>query len=234
MQVIQFNNSYFCFIFIIVSLFPSQQSMAQELTVISEYKVYMGTVEKDSLQEMVVVQEKIPSVMFDLRYATKNNFTHKKLYPKGNKTFVRLAVARALEKVQNELRLLGYSLKIWDAYRPYAVTKRMWELIGDERYVANPARGSGHNRGLAIDLTLIKDSKEVNMGTGFDNFSDTAHHNFENLPEEVLHHRRLLKTTMEKHGFRALDTEWWHYSWPNDRNYEVLDLPFKELRKKDH
>ena len=107
----------------------------------------------------------------------------------------------------------------------------MWELIGDERYVANPAKGSGHNRGLAVDLTLIKDGKEVNMGTGFDHFTDTAHHSFKALPADVIKHRQLLRSTMEKHGFRALETEWWHYSWPNEKNYQVLDLSFRKLRK---
>ncbi len=109
----------------------------------------------------------------------------------------------------------------------------MWELIGDERYVANPANGSGHNRGLAVDVTLIvvKTGEELNMGTGYDNFTDTAHHTFKGLPDDVLKNRHFLKTTMEKWGFRVLETEWWHYSFPNDRNYEVLDLPFKILAK---
>jgi D-alanyl-D-alanine dipeptidase len=109
----------------------------------------------------------------------------------------------------------------------------MWEIIGDERYVANPAKGSGHNRGLAVDVTLIstKTGEEINMGTGFDNFTDTAHHTFKDLPVDVLKNRKLLKTTMERWGFRALETEWWHYSFPNDRNYEVLNLSFKELKK---
>ena len=139
------------------------------------------------------------------------------------------ACSAFVEKVQEELSAKGYGLKIWDAYRPYSVTKKMWELIGDERYVANPAKGSGHNRGLAVDVTIVKDGKEINMGTGFDNFTDTAHHDFKNLPEDVLKNRMLLKTTMEKYGFKALETEWWHYSFPNDRNYAVLDLSFKQL-----
>jgi len=110
---------------------------------------------------------------------------------------------------------------------------KMWDLIGDERYVANPSKGSGHNRGLAIDLTLINlsNDNELDMGTGFDNFTDTAHHVFRNLPSTVLQNRTLLKETMEKYGFRSFETEWWHYSWPNDRNYEVLDLDFKKLEK---
>ena len=127
----------------------------------------------------------------------------------------------------------GLGLKIFDAYRPFHVTQKMWELIKDERYVADPSKGSGHNRGLSVDLTLVdlKTGKELNMGTGFDHFTDTAHHNFTALPAEVLKNRKLLKELMEKQGFRALSTEWWHYSWPNDRNYPLLDIRFREFRK---
>lgn len=232
MQVVRLNINYFRLLFIIVSLFASRLSTAQEITVVSQRKIYQKGVKNDSLQMMVSLRDFLPSATLDLRYATRENFIGEKLYSKGNQTFVRVAVANALRKVQEELGAQGYALKIWDAYRPYSVTKKMWEMIGDERYVANPAKGSGHNRGLAVDLTLLKDGNEVNMGTGFDNFSDTAHHNFLNLPDGVLQNRKLLKTTMEKHGFRALDTEWWHYSWPNDRNYDVLDLSFKDLQKK--
>ncbi|HEX8315406.1 MAG TPA: M15 family metallopeptidase [Flavisolibacter sp.] len=197
-------------------------------------KAYKQLVEKDSLQQMVELNKWLSSAVFDLSYATKNNFTQTKLYPAGNQTFVRLLVAKALQKVEQDLSHAGYGLKIWDAYRPYGVTKKMWSLVGDERYVANPAKGSGHNRGLAVDLTITKDGKEVNMGTWFDNFSDTAHHAFKDLPEDVARTRQLLRTTMEKNGFKALETEWWHYSWPNDRQYGVLDLSLKKLRKTAH
>ena len=158
------------------------------------------------------------------------------MHKTGNLTFLRLPVARALQRVQNELREKGYGLKLFDAYRPYAVTKKMWDLIHDERYVANPSKGSGHNRGLAIDLTLIelRDGSELNMGTGYDNFTDTAHHIFKDLPLTVLQNRGLLKETMEKHGFKSFETEWWHYSWPNDRNYDVLNIDFKKLKKYSH
>lgn len=208
-------------------------SFGQPKTV-DNVKTYREQVKKDSLQKMVEVHSVLPSIVYELRYATKNNFTHTQLYKSGKETFLRLAVLQALKKVQEELNKTGYGIKIFDAYRPYAVTKKMWDLIHDDRYVADPSKGSGHNRGLAIDLSIInlKDGSELNMGTGFDNFSDTAHHSFKNLPEEVLQNRALLKSTMEKYGFKALETEWWHYSWPNDRNYEVLDLDFKKLRKK--
>lgn len=128
----------------------------------------------------------------------------------------------------------GLGLKIFDAYRPYAVTEKFWELVHDERYVANPANGSGHNRGTSLDLTIIylENGQELNMGTGFDNFTDTAHHSFTNLPESILQNRMLLKSLMEQNGFKALETEWWHYSLPNSKQYELLNLSFKKIKQK--
>lgn len=198
--------------------------------------IYRQQLRADSMQQMMELKTLIPNIIYDLRYATASNFTHTKLYESGKKTFLRLAVAKALQRVEYDLNQKGYGLKIFDAYRPYAVTKKMWDLIHDDRYVADPSKGSGHNRGLAVDLTIInlKDGSELNMGTGFDNFTDSAHHSFKNFPADILANRKLLKETMEKHGFKALETEWWHYSWPNDRNYEVLDIDFKKLKKYTH
>lgn len=193
------------------------------------YREYCASVERDSLQRMVEITAAIPLVVYDLRYAGKTNFTGEKLYKNGKNTFLRLAAANALREAAKEFAAGGYTIKIWDAYRPYSVTKKMWALIHDDRYVADPAKGSGHNRGLAIDLTLIKDGKELNMGTGFDNFTDSAHHDFKTLSPDVLKNRLLLKSTMEKQGFNALPTEWWHYSFPNDGRYDVLDIDFKKL-----
>jgi D-alanyl-D-alanine dipeptidase len=213
---------------------------AAQTTSVSKYGVpainklaeYQASVRNDSAMKMVELQKMAPGIVYDLRYATTSNFTHRLMYsPPTRYTFLRLAAARALAAVQHELNTQGYGLKIFDAYRPYRVTVSFWELIKDERYVANPGKGSGHNRGLAVDLTIIdlKTRRELDMGTGFDNFTDTAHHTFTGLSPAVLENRKLLRETMEKHGFNKLETEWWHYFWPNDRNYEVLDLPFKEL-----
>ena len=211
---------------------------AQEMT-ISKYglpvmdnvAVYQQTVGRDSVKKMVELRSLEPRIVYDLRYAAANNFMKKRMYPsKTRHTFLRVLPARALAKVQQELNARGYGLKIYDAYRPYSVTVTFWEPIKDERYVANPAKGSGHNRGLAVDLTIIQNGKELDMGTGFDNFTDSAHHAFTiRLPEEVQRNRALLKEIMERNGFTAMDTEWWHYYWPNDRNYEVLDIPFNKL-----
>lgn len=188
------------------------------------------------MQRMVEIKNLIPNIVYDLRYATTNNFTHTILYRSGEQTFLRLAAAKALQKVEKDLNQRGFELKIFDAYRPYAITKKMWDLIHDNRYVADPSKGSGHNRGLAIDLTIInsKNGSELNMGTGFDNFTDSAHQSFKNLPPNILSNRQLLRETMEKYGFKALETEWWHYSWPNDRNYQVMNIDFNKLEKYSH
>ena len=202
--------------------------------IIDKLTEYQKTVGQDSLKQLVSLKQAVPAIVYDLRYASRDNFMKRPMYPKNtHHTLMRKEPAHALTQVQDELQQKGLGLKIFDAYRPYAVTVRFWELVHDERYVANPSKGSGHNRGLAVDLTLIdlKTGKELDMGTGFDNFTDTAHHNFTQLPQAVLDNRRLLKTTMENHGFVLYESEWWHYFWPNNRSYEVLDLPFSKLLK---
>lgn len=207
-------------------------SLAQNINVVKKTKIYSQQIREDSNYLMIELKDMIPGIRYELHYASANNFTKKQLYKSNDATFLRLPAAKALRNIQSELQPLGYALKIYDAYRPYSVTKKMWDLVKDERYVANPSKGSGHNRGLAVDLTIFDPAtgKELDMGTPFDNFTDTAHHSFTCLPSDVLKNRALLRTLMEKHGFRALATEWWHYSWPNDRQYDVLDIDFNRLR----
>ena len=231
MQLKRLNVNKFCSIFLVTALLYIPSIQAQPLKIIHTYGLYQKTIQKDSLKKMVEIKTLLPAILYDLRYATRENFMRKKLYKKQIFVFFRSTVAKALLNVFLELQSQGFVLKIWDGYRPYSVTKKMWKLVQDERYVANPAKGSGHNRGLAMDITLVdaRTRLEIDMGTGFDNFTDSAHHSFNNLPTQVLQHRQLLKATMEKYGFKALETEWWHYSYPNDRDYEVLDLPFKKL-----
>ncbi len=177
----------------------------------------------------VSLQRHIPSILIDLRYATTHNFTHKALY-RHPKALLRKQPAEALKKVQEELNKKGLGLKIYDAYRPFSVSCLLWQQATDKRYVANPKRGSHHNRGTALDLTIVQLStgKELNMGTDFDNFTDTAHHSFSHLPAEVLANRRLLKNIMWKNGFNFVPTEWWHYHW-RDKNYPLVDLDFEKM-----
>jgi D-alanyl-D-alanine dipeptidase len=204
-----------------------------QLKIINDRKDYENQVKADSNLRMVNLTKMIPGLVIDLRYAGKNNFMSRAMYKKNlSYTFLRLPAARALAAVQSELASKGLGLKIYDAYRPYSVTVEFWNLVHDERYVANPAKGSGHNRGIAADLTIInlKSGKELDMGTGFDNFTDSAHHSFKQFPDSVLANRELLKTTMEKYGFHLFETEWWHYFWGDAEGFDVLDLDFKVLK----
>ena len=182
---------------------------------------------------MTDLKKVLLGIALDLRYATTNNFLHKKIYPTLSTTFLRYNAVAGLTAMQNELKQKGLGLKIFDAYRPYAVTEKIWKLVKDERYAASPKKGSNHNRGVAVDLTIIdlKTKNDLEMGTDFDNFSDSAHHTFTALPGEVLQNRQLLKSTMEKYGFESFETEWWHYALPNAKEYELMDLSFEQLKK---
>jgi len=202
------------------------------LWVIGETAVLKKTIGINARKAMADCRQ-IPGIVLDLRYSGANNFMGAPLYPRIKTTYLRKPVIDSLILVQKELNEQGLGLKIFDAYRPYSVTERMWEPVKDDRYAADPRKGSGHNRGIAVDLTLIRlvDGGELPMGTGFDNFSDTAHHGFPGLSPEILQNRILLKGLMEKHGFRALATEWWHYYLAAYADFELLDLPFRELKK---
>ena len=209
-----------------------------KLTILSTTEDYLNSVKNDSMKAMVELKSVIPSIKYDLRYATTNNFTHERVYPAdASHTFLRIEPATALVAVARELESKGLRIKAFDVYRPYAATLKFWELIRDEKYVADPAKGSLHNRGLAIDMTLIhrKTGKELEMGTEFDNFTEKAHPDYLDLPREVIANRTMLRQLMEKHGFVQFPTEWWHYSWPDNRNYETLnienELLFKAVKK---
>jgi len=230
----------FCLLNAVVFLLTALPAYTQD-TVLNRYGLWViatkaglrHTVQADPQKAMVSLRKQVPGIVLDLKYASSGNFMGQRLYPRITNTYLRKSAATALLAVQKELRAKGLGIKVFDAYRPYSVTEKMWEPVKDDRYAADPKKGSGHNRGIAIDLTLIRlrDKKELDMGTGFDNFTDTAHHLFQQLPETVLNNRLLLRSLMEKHGFKALDTEWWHYYFIAGKDYELLDVAFEELEK---
>ncbi len=204
----------------------------QNLQVITELKDHVIEASNNAQCQMVNIKKLIPNLVLDLRYATQKNFTKTVLYPKALQyTFLRKEAAQKLLFIQKQLKKQGLALKVFDAYRPYSATKLMWDIVQDERYTANPSKGSGHNKGIAIDLTLVNifTKKELDMGTGFDNFTDSAHHTFTQLSAQVLANRKQLKTVMEQFGFVALETEWWHYYLPNSKEYSLLNLSFASL-----
>ncbi len=172
-----------------------------------------------------------PHIRLDIRYATPNNFLHQTVYPQA-RCFLRHDAAMAIDAVQKELELIGLGLKIFDGYRPLSVQKKMWQIMPNAHYVANPAKGSRHNRGMAVDLTLVDaEGNALPMPTEFDSFKEEAHQDFFNLPVDVLRNRWILRTVMEKHGFSPIRTEWWHYDFKGWKSYKVLDKSFETINE---
>jgi zinc D-Ala-D-Ala dipeptidase len=151
--------------------------------------------------------------VLDIRYATTNNFTKKQIYDCG-KCFMRPEAAEKLKTIRAELKeKFGYDIKIFDCYRPGPYQQRLWDIVPNPDYVTPPHKGSMHSKGLAIDLTLVdKEGNELDMGTAFDFFGPEAHQGY-NHSDAVKRHRWILRSTMEKHGFGSIRTEWWHFSY---------------------
>ena len=170
------------------------------------------------------------NIILDIKYATKDNFLKEAVYPQARCYLVE-EVALKIDSIQSELECQGLGLKIFDGYRPFSVTKKMWEILPDDRYVANPKNGSRHNRGAAVDLTLVDSAgTELEMPTKFDDFTEKAAHAYEDLPEQVIKNRRRLKDIMEKYGFSAIKSEWWHYDLRNYQKYPILDISIDEIQ----
>lgn len=183
-------------------------------------------------QGFVDVKDVIPDIVLDIRYATTDNFTGEVVYPCA-RCYLRKEVAERLAKVQELARQLGLGLKIYDGYRPYRVQARFWELVPDERYVAKPKMengkiviGSRHNRGAAVDVTLVDENgDELEMPTGFDDFTPKAKPDYAGGSEQSRANRDLLIRVMSSQGFTPYPTEWWHYDAPDWEQFEMVDLP---------
>ncbi|SDE68648.1 D-alanyl-D-alanine dipeptidase [Pricia antarctica] len=161
---------------------------------------------------------------YDLRYATTNNFLKEKVYDCAE-CYTRVKTAKALLAANSEFHDNGVRIKFFDCYRPNSVQYKMWEIVPNPQYVANPKKGSIHNKGGAVDITLeTLAGEELDMGTDFDFFGKRAYHDMSDLRQEILDNRKLLKETMEKHGFWSIRTEWWHYNLGAASNDRVADF----------
>jgi len=150
--------------------------------------------------------------VYDMKYATDDNFLKAKVYDCAE-CFLRLKTVVALVEANKEFVKKGYRIKLFDCYRPLDIQKRMWKIVSNPQYVADPAKGSIHNRGGAVDITLVNsDGKELDMGTPFDFFGVEASHGYTKLSEEVKNNRILLKSIMTANNFNSFDSEWWHYN----------------------
>lgn len=219
--------------FLLVSVSASAQNKpiaAKKLVVINSFSQYQVSIKSDPNNELVEIKKAIPNITLDIRYATQNNFMQQVMYRQA-RAFARKPVVDALKKIQQELNKKGLGLKIFDGYRPYAITVEFYKKASDKNFVANPAKGSKHNRGCAVDLTLInlKTGKELPMPTPYDSFSAAAAANYEPVSPVQRKNRNLLISTMAKYGLRVLENEWWHYDFVGWKNYQLMDIPFEKL-----
>ena len=165
--------------------------------------------------------------IYDLKYATNNNFLKTKVYD-CDECYLRYKTVKQLIEVNKIFKKKGVQIKLFDCYRPLDIQKKMWALVPNTNFVANPAKGSVHNRGCAVDLTLV-DLKGIplDMGTEFDFFGEAASHSYTNLSEKILTNRKLLKQVMLSNGFKSIDSEWWHYNLIDGMTDKVSNFKWK-------
>lgn len=196
---------------------------------VSTQEEYAHYVRRRPELELVDLAAFIPGIVIDLRYATTDNFMKRALYPPGAKALLVRDAAERLRRAQEDLARLGLGLKIYDAYRPHSVTAEMWRSrLAPPSYVAPPSTGSTHNRGIAVDCTLVDlaTGQELAMPTAHDSFEKKAASSYADLPKEILKNRETLKRAMQAQGFIVIRSEWWHYNLRSEGDYPVLDLPF--------
>jgi len=182
---------------------------------------------------LVDITKVAPGIRLDIRYATPNNFTHVAVYPAA-RCFLRAPVAKRLAKVQADLEKQGLGLKVYDCYRPFSIQKKFWSLVPNEDWVAKPVEkdgkpvtGSKHNRGAAVDLTLVdKAGNEVPMPSGFDDFTEKARRDYTGGDPAARANAKRLEAAMAKEGFEPLPSEWWHFDGPGWKDDDLLDVPF--------
>ena len=201
-----------------------QETAAQEVTAQKIITQEITTEKEPENVEYVLVKKYIPDIYVELRYATENNFTGVKIYD-FTEAYLRYGTVKKLAQVQKELKQQGYSLKIWDAYRPFEAQQKLWEVYPDPNYVANPANGmKKHNLGGTVDITMVAaDGSVISMPTEFDDFSLKADRDYSDIEdEEAVKNVMILQNAMENNGFTGYQGEWWDYS--DTVEYEAVDF----------
>lgn len=201
------------------------------LRVVTTPDYYRRQVRETPESELVNLAEFIPSIKLDIRYATAANLLGRPLYQQPV-AYLRRPVAAALRAVQTELAAVGIGLKVFDAYRPYSATVAFYDHVRDETYAAPPWRGSRHNRGCSVDVTLMSLStgQDLEMPTDFDELTPAAHADFLEAPTLARLNRAVLRAVMSRHGFQQCPDEWWHFDHSCWADYDLLDLEFAAIQ----
>src|SRR5437588_851139 len=188
-----------------------------------------GAFRAPDLVELVKLDQ---TIKLDIRYATPNNFTGRPVYTEA-RAFLQRPAAEALLRAVGNLRKQGYGVAVFDGYRPWSVTKLFWDLTPADKkqFVADPSKGSRHNRGCAVDLTLydLKTGREVSMPGEFDEMSERSHISYAGGTPEQHRLRDILRAAMEAEGFAVYEPEWWHYDYKDWKQYPILNISFSEI-----
>ena len=195
-------------------------------TLLSVLAVLLARPDGGTASTLVDASTRVPGLVVELSYATDDNFLGKSVYPERARCLLLAAVAERLARAARTLEGEGFRLKAWDCYRPLHVQWAMWKVVPRKGYVADPHTGSHHNRGAAVDVTLVTlEGKAVEMPTSFDTFGPAAHHGSSAGTAEARAHRETLRQAMVEAGFRPNRMEWWHYDAPEHRGAPLLDVP---------
>ena len=188
-----------------------------------------GNLRKPDLVELTLLD---PTIKLDIRYATSNNFMGRPMYTEA-RAFLQRPAAEALVRANQKLRAQGYGVLVFDGYRPWSVTKAFWDATPADKkiFVADPKKGSKHNRGCAVDLSLfdLKTGLEVSMPGAYDEMTDRSSINYSGGTEEQRRLRDLLRSAMESEGFVVFEPEWWHYDYKDWQEYPILNIKFSEI-----
>jgi zinc D-Ala-D-Ala dipeptidase len=183
--------------------------------------------------DLVDVAKLDPRIKLDIRYATSDDFLSTPVYTSARALLQRPA-AEGLLRAHRELMKKGYGLLIFDAYRPWYVTKIFWDATPSEKhqFVADPAKGSRHNRGCAVDLTLydLQTGREIPMTGVYDEMSERSYPDYAGGTRDQREHRQVLRAAMEAQGFTVFETEWWHFDYRDWPSYAIQNVPFEEIR----
>lgn len=186
--------------------------------------------EVKDIKGLVNLEEIDSNFVIELRYATEENFTRQKIYTKAV-CLLRRETAKKLINANKEFNKMGYRIKIWDAYRPYYVQKILYDIAVDKEFLANPVSGSKHNRGAAVDITLVdEEGRELNMPTGFDEFTNRASQNYIGMSEEQKKNLECLREIMKKNGFIPVKNEWWHFTDSDWEKYPLLNIRLEDIK----
>jgi D-alanyl-D-alanine dipeptidase len=184
--------------------------------------------------DLVELTKLDPTIKLDIHYATKNNFLGKAVY-KQSRAFLQRPAAEALVRINQSLRKQGYGLVVFDGYRPWSVTKVFWDATPADKkiFVADPSKGSRHNRGCAVDLSLfdLKTGLQVKMPSEYDEMTERSHINYECATAEARSLRELLRAAMAAEGFAVYEPEWWHYDYKDWKEYPIMNIKFSEIGK---